>query len=300
MFLAPWLDRAHPQKAASGELRWFIRVDGKICWVDEGTPDARSVTFVRASVYDNKILLAKDPGYLSNLKALPAVDRARLLDGDWDVKREGLVYPAFDSCVIGHGGMAREGTPVGGIDFGFNNPFCALSGVLDHDDILWVTWERYAARTAISDHSRHLPRGGITWHADPAGADQIAELRVADHHVIPCVHLGSKPILTGIDRVSHRIATGRLKVSEDCVELIREAGLYRYDETKLKEEPIDADNHAMSALRYLITGIDRGRTVDYTPPDTTEVDRAEAEREQAERSEAHRDPEASHWWNEDD
>jgi predicted phage terminase large subunit-like protein len=44
------------------------------------------VTFIPASVRDNKILLGADPGYLANLKALSPVERARLLDGNWNVR----------------------------------------------------------------------------------------------------------------------------------------------------------------------------------------------------------------------
>jgi predicted phage terminase large subunit-like protein len=91
-FLAPWLDRSHPEPAASGELRWFVRDGGQVLWVPAGTPDAKSVTFVRASIFDNKILLSKDPGYLANLKAMSTVDRARLLDGDWDVVEGGNMF----------------------------------------------------------------------------------------------------------------------------------------------------------------------------------------------------------------
>ena len=99
-FLAPWVDEEYiGQRAASGEVLWFIQDGDKRIWVPEGTPDAKSITFVRASIYDNKIGLAANPRYLPNLKALPPIDRARLLDGDWNVRREGLVYEAFESCI---------------------------------------------------------------------------------------------------------------------------------------------------------------------------------------------------------
>ena len=91
-FLAPWLDKSREDRAASGELRWFIRDKGKILWVPRGTPDAKSVTFVRASVYDNRKLLETNPEYLANLKALSVVDRARLLDGDWDIVPGGNMF----------------------------------------------------------------------------------------------------------------------------------------------------------------------------------------------------------------
>jgi len=92
VFLAPWLDKRYPEPAQSGELRWFVRDGGNILWVPRGTPDAKSVTFIRASVFDNKILMAKDPGYLANLKALSVIDRARLLDGDWDIVPGGNMF----------------------------------------------------------------------------------------------------------------------------------------------------------------------------------------------------------------
>jgi predicted phage terminase large subunit-like protein len=91
-FLAPWLDRKHESPAASGELRWFVRDGGHVLWVPAGTEHAKSVTFVRASIFDNKIFLAKDPSYLANLKALSIVDRARLLDGDWDIVPGGNMF----------------------------------------------------------------------------------------------------------------------------------------------------------------------------------------------------------------
>lgn len=91
-FLAPWLDKEYPNPAASGELRWFVRDGGAIRWVDAGTPDAKSVTFIRASIFDNRILLTKDPGYLANLKALSLVDRARLLEGDWEIVVGGNMF----------------------------------------------------------------------------------------------------------------------------------------------------------------------------------------------------------------
>lgn len=48
----------------------------------------RSFTFISALLKDNKILMEKDPSYLSNLKALSRVDRMRLLEGNWNVRAQ--------------------------------------------------------------------------------------------------------------------------------------------------------------------------------------------------------------------
>lgn len=50
---------------------------------DDGTYTTRA--FLPASVYDNKILLDKDPRYLTWLKTLPEALRRAWLDGDWSL-----------------------------------------------------------------------------------------------------------------------------------------------------------------------------------------------------------------------
>jgi hypothetical protein len=79
---------------------------------------------------------------------------------------------------------------VGGIDFGFRNPFGAVWGVLDRDGVLWLTGEYYARQRPLSYHAERLPRG-YTWYADPSGANEIAELRMANFSVLPGVHVRS-------------------------------------------------------------------------------------------------------------
>src|SRR6202034_1189569 len=83
---------------------------------------------------------------------------------------EGLVYPNFARCVV-PGPAPAGGKRVGGIDFGFRNPFAAVWGVLDSASVLWLTGEHYAREQALSYHARHLPRG-VTWYADPSGATE--------------------------------------------------------------------------------------------------------------------------------
>jgi predicted phage terminase large subunit-like protein len=78
----------------SGVVRWFVNVNDTLHWADEPAelaahfPDVtpKSFTFIRSSLFDNKILMRQDPGYLANLQALPLVDRERLLAGNWKIK----------------------------------------------------------------------------------------------------------------------------------------------------------------------------------------------------------------------
>lgn len=96
-FIAWWIDpdTGLPIPERSGVLRWFIRVNDELVWADTreelvikyGEKQLpKSVTFIPSKVYDNKILLKKDPGYLSNLMALPKIDRLRLEGGNWNIR----------------------------------------------------------------------------------------------------------------------------------------------------------------------------------------------------------------------
>jgi hypothetical protein len=189
---------------------------------------------------------------------------------------EGLVYPDFAQCLVKElpEGIARAdglwrmerrpqpGQPadddsirrVGGIDFGFRNPFAALWGIRDRDDVLWITREHYARNQPLSYHAEHLPRN-CTWYADPSGAGDIDELIRGNY----TVRKGENSIRSGIGAVSARIRDGSLRVLEGrCPNLVAEAGLYTWGESddRKGEAPIDIDNHALAALRYLICTLD--------------------------------------------
>jgi hypothetical protein len=164
---------------------------------------------------------------------------------------EGLVYPDFEQCLVADAGTAA-GKAVGGIDWGWRNPFAAVWGVLDRDDVLWLHGERYLRETPLHEHCKNLPK--ILWYADPAGRTEIEEFRSAGH----TVRKGLNDIRLGIAAVTARIRTGRLKVS-GCPNLLAEARLYRYPsgaERSDGENPIDEHNHALAALRYLVSRLD--------------------------------------------
>jgi len=81
-------------------LRWFIRLADTLIWADSADeltakhPGAvpKSLTFIPASLADNRILMDADPGYMANLMALPLVDRERLLGGNWKIRPAAGLY----------------------------------------------------------------------------------------------------------------------------------------------------------------------------------------------------------------
>jgi predicted phage terminase large subunit-like protein len=107
-----WLDEhtgyAIPER--SGVVRWFVNIGDEIVWADtpdelrerfgnprlppdhDEQPQPKSLTFIRAMLSDNQILRKKDPGYLATLKALPLVERERLLSGNWKIRPSAGLY----------------------------------------------------------------------------------------------------------------------------------------------------------------------------------------------------------------
>ncbi|MFO0876491.1 MAG: terminase family protein [Gemmataceae bacterium] len=173
---------------------------------------------------------------------------------------EGLVYPDFATCTRDEVPTHLAGRLVGGIDFGWRNPFAAVWGTLDADDVLWLTGERYRAQTPLPAHAAALAAvPGTLWYADPAGAAEIASLRTAGLVVRPA----DNDIRAGIAAVSSRLQSGRLRVvRRACPHLLHEASLYRYptaaERLRAGENPVDECNHALAALRYLVAGLDAG------------------------------------------
>lgn len=111
LLIAWWINQetgfAIPER--SGVIRYFYRVDEKLVWADTAEElkakypqhatvngvnnEPKSFTFINSTIWDNKIGLEKDPGYLSNLLSQPLVDRERLLKGNWKIRAQaGNIY----------------------------------------------------------------------------------------------------------------------------------------------------------------------------------------------------------------
>jgi predicted phage terminase large subunit-like protein len=110
-FIAWWIDQetGYPIPERSGKIRWFIRLNDAFLWADtkeelierygsEVMP--KSVTFVAAKLSDNKILEKADPGYRANLLALNAVERERLLGGNWKIRPAAGLYFRRGWCEV--------------------------------------------------------------------------------------------------------------------------------------------------------------------------------------------------------
>jgi hypothetical protein len=133
---------------------------------------------------------------------------------------QGLVYPDFARCLF-TGPVPAGGQRVGGIDFGFRNPFATVWGTLDRDRVLWLTGEHYARQRPLSYHATQLPRD-VMWYCDPSGANERNELVVVNFKI----RRGDNALRPGIAAVSTRLEDGTLRVLDGaCPNLLAEAAL---------------------------------------------------------------------------
>jgi phage terminase large subunit len=180
-----------------------------------------------------------------------------------------LVFPELLNCFTPHT-RPPTGVYLGGIDFGFRNPFCALNGVIykaaTGKDVVYIYAERYQANTPIENHAQALrpPHGpgpeGCIWFCDPEDPEAIRELK---KHDMDCKRAVNN-ITYGIDAVNGLAENGQLFISDRCIHTREEAEVYCYSDKNLKEKPLDQFNHAMSALRYLIASARRRGLIEWT------------------------------------
>ena len=103
-FISWWIgEDGLPIQERTGLLRYFVRLeDDTLDWGDSAeelsgrhphipTEEILSVTFVPATLADNKILMQKDPGYKAKLMSMPRVERERLLGGNWRVSEGSII-----------------------------------------------------------------------------------------------------------------------------------------------------------------------------------------------------------------
>lgn len=231
-FLDWWIDDegyADPKRA--GKMRWFVRVGDRIEWggtkkeliLKNPKEKPKSVTFIPASVYDNKILLKKNPEYLANLMALPPVERARLLGdpkrgGNWKIKPSaGLLYnrgwynivPAVPKggveCLYwdlaatakdyksGQKPSYTAGVSIRKVEGEYYIRFVFAEQLSPHDvEKNFVNLSNQQARIALFDKTQFMVR----WEEEPGSASKRESRRLAQ-------------LLDGIDAKGDRVTTDK-------------------------------------------------------------------------------------------
>lgn len=216
----------------------------------------------RCSTRDNYFL---PPGYLDDLRDNYTGEFARQeIDGEF-VAFEGLVYSEVQAGrhIVDPLASPNGYRLVRAVDYGYTNPFVCLWGAIDGDGRLYIYDEHYRRKTLIRDHAAAIASrpGSFEWTVADHDAQDNAEMQACGIWTINA----RKEVIAGIQAVKARLATAgdgkpRLFVCSNCVNLIKELGMYRWADSTSgrneKEEPLKENDHAMDALRYMVQQID--------------------------------------------
>jgi phage terminase large subunit len=214
------------------------------------------------SAFDNITNLPEE--YIRSLESLPDVMRDRMLNGIWR-NNSGAVYDEFNEeiHVIPDFEIPLEWRKLRAVDFGYTNPFVCLWGALDSDGRLYIYRELYKRRERTAVLAEKINRLTGTEKIFMTTADhdaaERAELEVAGIYT----SAAKKNVSLGIQAVKNRLAIcrdgkPRLFFFPCLKNLLSEIYDYSWAENLSgnKEEPTKANDHAMDALRYMITAVD--------------------------------------------
>ena len=111
-----------------------------------------SRVFIPAKIENNPTLLDNDPGYLLRLKALPEVERLRLLEGSWDAF-EDQAFPELNQRMYGCEPfeIPHEWQKFVSFDWGYAKPFSVGWYAIDYDGVLYRYREWYGAKEKETD-----------------------------------------------------------------------------------------------------------------------------------------------------
>lgn len=302
-FISWWIDQktglAIPER--SGVLRWVVRVGEDLKWADSPAELAhytmvddagervpippKSVTFIAASLTDNKILMAADPGYMANLLSLPKVERERLLGGNWKIRN--TIAQVFTNWRITDFDVPEGAQPYFGGDWGYSiDPTVLVKCYIDQANRrILVDAEAYKVGCELDDtpalfagsDRRDPPRwenrfgmpgipGAAAWpiRADSARPETISFMNQRGFRVVPAIK-GAGSVEDGVAFLQNY----EILVRPRCVNTIAELGAYSWkvDRHSGLVLPVleDSKNHVIDALRYALEEVRRAARTTVTP-----------------------------------
>ena len=208
------------------------------------------------TIDDNPFL---PPSFVENLKKEYAgtVFYDRYILGKWTLA-EGLVYPMFgDSCIVQD--IPDTGDYYISIDYGTHNPFSAGLWCVTKTEAVRIGEYYYCGREERKEKTPEEYYSEVKRLAggrdikclivDPSADAFIATVK--KHHDFK-VRGAVNDVLPGIQTTAEMIASGKLKIHENCEDAIREFGLYRWDEKAESDRVVKENDHAMDEIRYMV------------------------------------------------
>lgn len=230
---------------------WFYRE-----WIQNAKE--RNALHLHFLLEDNPSL---DEAVVKRYKTLyTGVFYQRYILGQW-VLAEGLVYDFGEENITDQKPKGAEYYI--SIDYGTLNPFSAGLWSVTGNKAVRVKEYYYDGRNKkrqltddeycdeIKTLAGDLEISRVI--VDPSAASFITALKRRGFRVVQA----DNSVLDGIRRTAAYLKNGNIKIHRDCVDTIREFGLYRWDEKQTEDKVIKENDHAMDDVRYFCNTIMR-------------------------------------------
>ena len=217
---------------------------------------------IQTNTYDNTFL----PGdYVKSMEDSFDSDYARrYIQGVWG-SFEGLIYKDFnkDKHVGDYVGLSLK-NHIAGYDDGYRNPACLLIGGFDSDNRLFVIHEFYKSDFTTDEISKAIKPIYEKYDVrkifcDPSGLNAIETFKRNSMRALDADNKRTG-VNSGISKLKSLFNMDYIFIDSSCVHLIKQLQGYRYEKDRSSsnytEEPVKKDDHAVDALRYLVSEYD--------------------------------------------
>ena len=247
----------------------------------------RSRIFVPSTVFDNKILLEQDPGYVANLSMLPEQEKKALLYGDWD-SFSGQVFAEFRNNPDGYDSrkfthvikpfaIPKEWKRYRSFDFGYSRPFSVGWWAVDFDGRAYryrefygsngepnvgLKWETKKMAEKIKEIEDKYEEGNhITGIADPAIWDSSRGIEGSIINMLESCGLyfekGNNSRIAGKMQLHYRLTFDEngypmMYVFNTCKDFIRTVPALVYDDFDIEDVNTQGEDHIYDDTRYFL------------------------------------------------
>jgi len=235
---------------------------GYLSWVYQyffGEKKRPEYKVIETSTYDNTFL---PPQYIKSMEDSYDVDYTRrYLQGKWG-DFEGLIYKDFkkEKHVGDFSGKVFKHY-IAGYDDGYRNPACLLIGGVDADNKLTIIHEYYRKDRTNDEIAEDIKPLFLKYQfrkifCDPSGLNAIETFKRKGMRAVDAdnTRIGAN---SGMSKVKSLFKQDMIFIDVSCKNVVKELESYRYEKDKAtgnyNEEPVKKDDHAVDALRYLVS-----------------------------------------------
>lgn len=219
--------------------------------------DAKNILYLHFSMDDNPSLSTRVRNRYEALYSGPFYQRFIL--GQW-VAAQDLVYPFLSPGFFCDVPAGEPDAYVISCDYGTVNP--SSFGLWGRFGDVWFRVDEYYYDSKVTGVSRtddeHLQallelakqKNVLCVIVDPSAAS--FRTLIQKHSSLKTLP-AQNHVLDGIRQVSVALKSGKIRICRNCVNSIREFGLYRWKENASADTPLKIHDHAMDDIRYFVS-----------------------------------------------